>query len=69
MKGVLTQKHCVRQTFTGGLFFAKKMREREYTTMLEPFQDKYGRVMTALCFIPALIAETFWSAAILSALG
>ena len=45
------------------------MREREYTTMLEPFQDKYGRVMTALCFIPALTAETFWSAAILSALG
>ena len=26
----------------GGLFFARKMREMEYITMLDPLQDQYG---------------------------
>lgn len=55
--------------FTGGLFFAKKMREAGYVTMLDPFQQKFGNVMGGLLFIPALCGEIFWSAAILSALG
>jgi len=53
----------------GGLFFAKKMREAEYITMLDPLQDKYGKVMGAFLYIPAFLGETFWSASILSALG
>eukprot|EP00063_Salmo_salar_P033317 XP_014008152.1 PREDICTED: high-affinity choline transporter 1-like isoform X2 [Salmo salar] len=53
----------------GGLFFAKPMRSRGYVTMLDPFQQKYGKRMGGLLFIPALMGEIFWSAAILSALG
>lgn len=53
----------------GGLFFAKKMREAKYITMLDPLQDKYGRIMGAFLYIPAFLGETFWSASILAALG
>lgn len=55
--------------FIGGLFFAKPMRSRGYVTMLDPFQQLYGKRMGGLLFIPALMGEIFWSAAILSALG
>uniref|UniRef100_A0A3B5LV34 Solute carrier family 5 member 7 n=1 Tax=Xiphophorus couchianus TaxID=32473 RepID=A0A3B5LV34_9TELE len=30
----------------GGLFFAKPMREKKYVTMMDPFQEKYGRVLS-----------------------
>ncbi|RXN04793.1 high-affinity choline transporter 1-like protein [Labeo rohita] len=53
----------------GGLFFAKPMRSKGYVTMLDPFQQIYGKRMGGLLFIPALLGEIFWSAAILSALG
>ncbi|XP_035226604.1 high-affinity choline transporter 1-like [Stegodyphus dumicola] len=53
----------------GGLFFANKMREEGYVTMLDPFQDLFGSRMGGLLFIPALCGEVFWSAAILAALG
>ena len=53
----------------GGIFFADKMRSEGYVTMLDPFQRKYGERMGGLLYIPALLGEVFWSAAILSALG
>ncbi|KAG9492511.1 high affinity choline transporter 1 [Eleutherodactylus coqui] len=53
----------------GGLFFAKPMRSKGYVTMLDPFQQVYGKRMGGLLFIPALMGEMFWAAAILSALG
>ncbi|KIH68665.1 hypothetical protein ANCDUO_00998 [Ancylostoma duodenale] len=53
----------------GGLLFAKRMREEGYVTMLDPFQIKYGQRVGGLMFLPALLGEVFWSAAILSALG
>ena len=45
------------------------MRKKEYFTMLDPFQEKYGLRMGGLLYIPALLGEIFWSAAILAALG
>ncbi|XP_055356462.1 high-affinity choline transporter 1-like isoform X2 [Paramacrobiotus metropolitanus] len=45
------------------------MRAEGYVTMLDPFQLKFGRRMGALLFLPALLGDIFWSAAILSALG
>ena len=45
------------------------MRSKGYVTMLDPFQQKYGEMMSGLLFIPALLGEVFWSAAILAALG
>ncbi|MEE6470270.1 hypothetical protein FKM82_008909 [Ascaphus truei] len=53
----------------GGLFFAKPMRSRGYVTMLDPFQQIYGKRMGGMLFVPALMGEMFWAAAILSALG
>ena len=45
------------------------MRDKEYFTMLDPFQIRYGPRMGGLLYIPALLGEIFWSAAILAALG
>uniref|UniRef100_A0A914XRC8 Uncharacterized protein n=1 Tax=Plectus sambesii TaxID=2011161 RepID=A0A914XRC8_9BILA len=53
----------------GGLLFAEKMRAQGYVTMLDPFQNKYGERVGGLLFLPALLGEVFWSAAILAALG
>lgn len=55
--------------FLGGYFFANKMRSQGYVTMLDPFSQKYGERMGGLLYIPALLGEVFWSAAILAALG
>ncbi len=53
----------------GGLFFARPMHQRGYTTLLDPFQEHYGYGLTALLYVPALIGEIFWSASVLTALG
>ena len=55
--------------FSGGIFFANKMRTKGYVTMLDPLQDAYGSRMGGLLFLPALCGEVFWSAGILAALG
>lgn len=55
--------------FIGGLFFAKVMRRKNYTTLLDPFEQKYGHKVSSLLFIPALIGDVFWTSAILAALG
>jgi len=51
-----------------GTFYARKMRESEYVTMIDPFTQKYGK-WGALQAIPAAVSEIFWSASILGALG
>ncbi|XP_067322319.1 high affinity choline transporter 1-like [Anolis sagrei] len=53
----------------GGFFFVNPMREKSYVTMMDPIQEAYGNVMTSLLFIPPLIADIFWFAAILASLG
>ena len=53
---------------SGGTFFARKMREAEYVTMIDPFTQKYGK-WGALQALPAAVSEIFWSASILGALG
>lgn len=53
----------------GGLFFARRMREREYTTLLDPLAERFGVKMGAVLSLPAVCGEVFWSAAILTALG
>lgn len=53
----------------GGYFFAKRMRSQGYVTMLDPLQQKYGDRMGGLLYLPPLMGEIFWSAAILGALG
>lgn len=53
----------------GGLFFARRMRQQKYKTLLDPFERRYGATTASWLFLPALIGEVFWSAAILVALG
>lgn len=53
----------------GGLFFAPVMRRHRYTTLLDPFEQRFGRRAAACLYLPALCGEVFWTAAILTALG
>ena len=53
----------------GGALFARRMHSKNYITMLDPLQHRYGLAMGSILFIPALIGEIIWSAAILATLG
>lgn len=53
----------------GGVFFARKMRRYEFTTLIDPLRQRFGKKMGAILSIPAVTAEIFWTAAILTALG
>uniref|UniRef100_A0A8C6VHY1 High affinity choline transporter 1 n=1 Tax=Naja naja TaxID=35670 RepID=A0A8C6VHY1_NAJNA len=53
----------------GGFFFVNPMRMRNYMTLMDPIQEMYGNVMSCLLFIPPLIADIFWFAAVLASLG
>ena len=47
-----------------GTFFARKMRDSAYVTMIDPFTQKYGK-WGALQAVPAAVSEVFWSASVL----
>ena len=53
----------------GGLFFARRMRALEYHTLIDPFEARYGPKWAAVLAQPAVLAEMFWSAELLVALG
>ncbi len=53
----------------GGLFFAKTMRRHEFTTLIDPFEARFGKQWAAVLFVPALMGEVFWSAELLVAVG
>ncbi|CAL1529202.1 unnamed protein product [Lymnaea stagnalis] len=55
--------------FLAAAFYAPKLRRGGYITMFDPFQLKYGKKMGAILFIPQLLSDLFWSAAILASLG
>ena len=53
----------------GGVFFARRMREREYHTLIDPFEERFGAQWAVVLAMPAVLAEMFWSAELLVALG
>ncbi|XP_056891664.1 high-affinity choline transporter 1-like [Takifugu flavidus] len=53
----------------GGLFFAKPMRERMYVTMMDPFQIKYGNLLSGALVLPSIMMDVLWVAATLLGLG
>src|SRR6266550_5233354 len=53
----------------GGIFFAGIMRRFEFTTLIDPFEARYGKTWAAVLALPALAGELFWSAELLVALG
>ncbi len=53
----------------GGLFFARKMRALEFTTLIDPFEARYGKRWAAVLFLPAMFGEVIWSGALLVAIA
>ncbi|XP_063077525.1 high affinity choline transporter 1-like [Engraulis encrasicolus] len=52
-----------------GLVFAKHMRERNYVTVMDPFQIKYGKVVATLMTIPNIATDIIYIGCTLLALG
>ena len=53
----------------GGVFFARRMRRFEFTTLIDPFEARFGRRWAMVLAAPALLGEVFWSAELLVAIG
>lgn len=53
----------------GGLFFARRMRALEFTTLIDLFEVRFGMRWAAVLFLPAIAGEIFWSAELLIAIG
>lgn len=53
----------------GALFFVKPIRSKNYVTLMDPFQNKYGNRVAAIIFIPCILADIMWVACILGVLG
>ncbi|KAG8003988.1 High affinity choline transporter 1 [Nibea albiflora] len=53
----------------GGLFFAKKMRDRKYVTMMDPFQIKYGNSISGVLSVALLISDIICVTGTLIGLG
>ena len=53
----------------GGLFFARRMRALEFHTLIDPFEARFGPQWAVVLALPAVLAEMFWSAELLVALG
>jgi solute carrier family 5 (high affinity choline transporter), member 7 len=53
----------------GGIFFAGRMRAFGFTTLIDPFESRFGKHWAAVLFLPALAGELFWSAELLVAIG
>src|SRR5437773_11363147 len=53
----------------GGVFFARIMRRFGFTTLIDPFEARFGKSWAAVLFLPALAGELFWSAELLVAIG
>ncbi len=53
----------------GGVFFARRMRQFEFTTLIDPFEARFGRQWALVLSVPALMGEVFWSAELLVAIG
>lgn len=54
---------------SGGLFFAKPMRDQMYVTMMDPFQIKYGNLLSGALVLPSLMMDLLWVASTLLSLG
>lgn len=53
----------------GGLFFARVMRRYEFTTLIDPFEARFGKRWAVVLLLPALLGEVLWSGELLVAIG
>ncbi|XP_068590811.1 high-affinity choline transporter 1-like [Cebidichthys violaceus] len=61
--------HYMVSFIVGGLFFAKPMRDKKYVTMMDPFQIKYGNVLSGALVLPAILVDVLWVSCTLLGLG
>ena len=45
------------------------MRRFGFTTLIDPFEARFGTRWAAVLFLPAMLGEVFWSAELLVAIG
>lgn len=55
--------------FLGGTLFSRQMRNSDHITILDPLQEKFGKVIACILYIPALLNEFMWCAASLAVLS
>src|SRR3989442_3353217 len=60
---------CGISLIIGGALFAGVMRRFGFTTLIDPFEVRFGKRWAAVLFLPALAGELFWSAELLVAIG
>lgn len=65
----LTKSFITFVTPLGGLIFAKQMRAAGFMTLLDPLEQKYGKLMGILLYLPEQVGEITYMAIIFSALG
>ena len=53
----------------GGLIFARRMRQLEFVTLIDPLAARFGRHWALVLSLPAVCGEIFWSAELLVAIG
>ena len=53
----------------GGLFFARRMRQLRFITLVDPLAARFGKHWSAVLSLPAMLGEVFWSAELLVAVG
>ena len=53
----------------GGVFFARRMRQLRFVTLVDPLAARFGKHWAGILLIPALLGEVLWSAELLVAIG
>lgn len=53
----------------GGLLFVQPLREKKCVTILDPFNEKYGKVLTAVMSLVSLFLDVVWVPGTLIGLG
>jgi high affinity choline transporter 7 len=53
----------------GGFVFARRMRQLEYVTLIDPLVARFGQRWSAVLALPAMLGELLWSAELLVAIG
>src|SRR4051812_41438658 len=53
----------------GGIFFSKRMLRLGFHTLIDRFESRLGKRWAAVLFLPAMMAEVFWAAELLAAIG
>ncbi|KAM8848336.1 high affinity choline transporter 1-like isoform 4-T4 [Synchiropus picturatus] len=53
----------------GGIFYAKKMRQGKYVTMMDPIQRQFGTAVSGVLSVALLVSDVFWVTSALIGLG